>query len=26
MKVKFPVIDADAPETVELTENGRLVL
>jgi len=26
MKVKFPVIDADTPETVDLTENARLVL
>jgi len=26
MKLKFPVIDADTPETVDLTANARLVL
>jgi len=26
MKVNFPVIDADTPQTVPLSENGRLVL
>ncbi len=26
MKLKFPVIDADVPETIDLTENARLVL